>query len=120
MYFAKRMTWFFSFSHLIIYGFATLLVCSIWFVPETIANGPYFLIEFFKYQIGLFSQNIAGHQQPFYYHTLVLLFGCFPASIIALSARQKNEYYTYEENLFRTTMLCLFWVVLILFSIVKN
>ncbi|MEX1118993.1 MAG: hypothetical protein WEB60_09385, partial [Terrimicrobiaceae bacterium] len=27
---------------------------------------------------------------------------------------------TYEENLFRTTMLCLFWVVLILFSLVKT
>jgi 4-amino-4-deoxy-L-arabinose transferase-like glycosyltransferase len=120
MVFAKRMTWFFGFKHLLFYSFATLAICSIWFVPETIANGPYFLVEFIKYQIGLFSQNIAGHQQPFYYHALVLLVGCFPASIIALSVRRKNELYNYEENLFRTTMLCLFWVVLILFSIVKT
>jgi hypothetical protein len=33
---------------------------------------------------------------------------------------KKNEFYTYPENLFRTTMQCLFWVVLILFSIVKT
>jgi 4-amino-4-deoxy-L-arabinose transferase-like glycosyltransferase len=100
MVFAKRMVWFFSFGNLLIYMFTCALVSSIWFLPETLKNGPYFIIEFIRYQAGLFSQNVAGHQQPFYYHTLVLLIGCFPVSIIALQ--------------------CLFWVVLILFSIVKT
>ncbi len=117
---AKRMVWFFKFKHLLIFGFSALLVTSIWFLPETIKNGPWFIAEFIQYQIGLFSQNIAGHQQPFYYHFLVLLFGCFPISLIALSAWKKNEFYTYPENLFRLVMMCLFWVVLILFSIVKT
>ena len=120
MVFAKRMVWFFRIQHLFFYLFSTLLVCCIWFLPETIKNGPYFLIEFIQYQIGLFSQNIAGHQQPFYYHALVLFFGCFPISIFAIAAWKKNEFYTYPENVFRLTMLCLFWVVLILFSIVKT
>lgn len=120
MFFAKRMVWFFNIRHLFFYLLSTLIVCSIWFLPETLKNGPYFLIEFIQYQIGLFSQNIAGHQQPFYYHTLVLFFGCFPISIFAIAAWKKNEFYTYQENVFRLTMLCLFWVVLILFSIVKT
>ena len=120
MVFAKRMVWFFSFGNLLIYTFTCALVSSIWFIPETLKNGPYFIIEFIRYQAGLFSQNVAGHQQPFYYHTLVLLIGCFPVSIIALAAWKKNEFYTYPENVFRTTMQCLFWVVLILFSIVKT
>jgi 4-amino-4-deoxy-L-arabinose transferase-like glycosyltransferase len=120
MVFAKRMVWFFDFTNLIIYLAITGLVSSIWFIPETIQNGPYFIVEFINYQIGLFSQNIAGHQQPFYYHPLVLFIGCFPVSIIVLSSWKKNELYTYQENLFRTTMQCLFWVVLILFSIVKT
>ncbi len=120
MVFAKRMVWFFSFSNIFLYLFITGLVSSIWFAPETIQNGPYFIISFIQYQIELFSQNVAGHQQPFYYHPLVLLIGCFPVSIIAIAVWKRNEYYTYHENLFRTVMQCLFWVVLILFSIVKT
>jgi hypothetical protein len=120
MVFAKRMVWFFSFSNIFLYLLITGLVSSIWFVPETIQNGPYFIISFIQYQIELFSQNVAGHQQPFYYHPLVLLIGCFPVSIIAIAVWKRNEYYTYHENLFRTVMQCLFWVVLILFSIVKT
>lgn len=118
--FAKRMVWYFNFWNLFLYGLLSLLVCSVWFLPETIKNGPYFLTQFIQYQIGLFSQNIAGHQQPFYYHTLVLLLGCFPISLIVLFGYKKNEFYTYNENLFRTVMQVLFWVVLILFSIVKT
>jgi 4-amino-4-deoxy-L-arabinose transferase-like glycosyltransferase len=120
MVFAKRMVWFFSLSNVFIYLLFTGLVTSIWFIPETLKNGPYFLVEFINYQIGLFSQNVAGHEQPFYYHTLVLLVGCFPISLIAIAGWRKNEFYTYQENLFRTTMQCLFWVVLILFSIVRT
>ncbi len=120
MVFAKRMVWFFSFGNLLIYFVSTAIISSIWFLPETIQNGPYFLIEFIKYQAGLFSQNVAGHQQPFYYHFIVLFFGCFPISIIAIAAWKKNEFYTYPENVFRTTMQCLFWVVFILFSLVKT
>ncbi len=117
---AKRMVWFFKFKHLLIYGIFALLITSIWFLPETIKNGPWFIAEFITYQLGLFSQNIAGHQQPFYYHFVVILIGCFPISIIAISGWKKNEFYTYPENLFRLVMMCLFWVVLILFSIVKT
>ncbi len=120
MVFAKRMTWFFSLNNLIIFILTTGLVTSIWFIPESLRNGPYFIVEFIQYQLELFSQDVAGHQQPIYYHPLVLLIGCFPISIIAMAGWKQNEFYTYQENLFRTTMQCLFWVVLILFSIVKT
>ncbi len=120
MVFAKRMVWFFSTGNLLIYLLSAGIISSIWFLPETLKNGPYFIIEFIRYQAELFSQNVAGHEQPFYYHALVLLIGCFPVSVIALSVNRRNEFYTYHENVFRTTMLCLFWVVLILFSIVRT
>ncbi len=120
MVFAKRMVWFFNLTNFFLYLLITGLVSSIWFAPETIQNGPYFIVSFIQYQIELFSQNVAGHQQPFYYHPLVLLIGCFPVSLIAIAVWRRNEYYTYHENLFRTVMQCLFWVVLILFSIVKT
>jgi 4-amino-4-deoxy-L-arabinose transferase-like glycosyltransferase len=116
-------------SHLVLYGIFTLLIASIWFLPETLQNGPYFIVQFINYQIGLFSQNVAGHQQPFYYHALVLLFGCFPISIIAIAFWPKSNLeikgQNHKENSasitsMRLFMLILFWVVLILFSIVKT
>jgi 4-amino-4-deoxy-L-arabinose transferase-like glycosyltransferase len=118
-----------KFGHLLLYGLSTLLIASIWFLPETLQNGPYFIVQFINYQIGLFSQNIAGHQQPFYYHALVLLFGCFPISIIAIAFWPKSKLEIKGQNhiessapitSMRLFMLILFWVVLILFSIVKT
>lgn len=113
---------------IVLYGLTSALVASIWFLPETLANGPYFIVQFIEYQIGLFSQNIAGHQQPFYYHVVVLLFGCFPVSVIAIAFWPKSQYELKSRDQVKTSelktmsmlMLIVFWVVLILFSIVKT
>lgn len=91
-----------------------------WFGPETIKNGPWFLQKFIQYQIELFSQNIAGHQQPWFYHPIVLLLACFPASILALKSFKIFDPLKKEQALFHRWMQILFWVVLILFSIVKT
>ncbi len=93
------------------------IVSSIWFVPETVMRGPEFILEFVSYMLGLLSQNIASHEQPFYYHFLVLFFGCFPISIFALSNIWRT---TPEKSDFNRWMVVLFWVVLILFSLVRT
>jgi 4-amino-4-deoxy-L-arabinose transferase-like glycosyltransferase len=96
------------------------VVTALWFGTEVVANGPTFIIQFIKYQIGLFSDNIAGHQQPWFYHPIVLLLGCFPASVFVFRyVRQKHQNQP-ESPAFATWMWILFWVVLILFSIVKT
>lgn len=120
LWIVKGFVSFLNIRQVLLFLITLSVIASLWFIPEFIKNGPWFFVEFVNYQLGLASQNIAGHQQPFYYHALVLLFGCFPISVIALSTWRKNEIYTYEENLFRTVMLVLFFVVLILFSIVKT
>ena len=97
--------------------FITILGCSlIWYGYEIWQSGPWFLIEFIKYQIELFSMPVAGHQQPFYYHVLVLLFGCFPFSFFAL----KIIFSSKTSPPFQALMRILFWVVLILFTIVST
>jgi hypothetical protein len=103
-----------------LYLFISLLVSSIWFLPEIIKNGPWFLKEFIAYQMSLASENVAGHAQPFYYHTLVLLLGCFPISILAFSLFQKNSMYEKQEYDFIRLMAVLFFVVLVVFSVVKT
>lgn len=117
----KKYRQFFKFSDLLIATCTVILVSSIWFGLEIINSGPMFLIEFIKYQADLFLNPVAGHGQPFWYHPLVLLLGCFPASVfglIYLFKRKHSE--TTEQNTFFQMMQILFWVVLVLFSIVET
>jgi len=99
---------------------AGLLAAScLWYLPELISHGFWFFREFIRYQAELFTQPVAGHRQPFYYHFLVVFIGCFPMSVWALPALFRSH--SGEEKIpFRRWMLALFWVVLILFSIVKT
>ncbi|MFM6948929.1 MAG: ArnT family glycosyltransferase [Aquirufa sp.] len=80
--------------------------------------------DFFNYQIRLLTTGDAGHGQPFYYHFIILLIGCFPVSIWAGARlfRRKNHSVVLEDNQqdFSKWMKILFWVVLILFSLVKT
>jgi 4-amino-4-deoxy-L-arabinose transferase-like glycosyltransferase len=97
----------------------TLLVCFAWFGVDLIQNGPSFLIEFLQRQIAIFSTNDADHGEPFFYHWWVLLLGCFPASIFFMKGMfiqmERNE-----QKMFKQWMGILFWVTLLLFSIVKT
>lgn len=101
-------------------GFATtfLLTTFLWYGAEVIQNGPWFLVEFIKYQAELFTTPVAGHEQPLYYHFVVVFLGCFPMSVLALPAFFRK--YDREPLNMRSWMMVLFWVVMILFTIVKT
>lgn len=117
----KRFKPFFNVWQLLIALFLIVGLTSIWFMNELIKNGPSVLTDFIAYQIDLFLNPVAGHGQPWYYHPVVIFFGCFPASIFAIKAftyQQKSN--TPEQILFKQLMGIMFWVVLILFSIVKT
>ncbi len=107
-----------SLQAILIFIASSFTVTSLWFGYETIKNGPWFLIEFIQYQLDLFTHPVAGHQQPFYYHFMVVLVGCFPMSILALTAFRKS-FHGDEHNMSKW-MKYLFWVVMILFSIVTT
>jgi len=104
-----------SVKSVLIFIVTIFLVSFLWFGYELLQNGPWFIVEFVKYQIDLFTTPVAGHSQPFYYHFVVVLIGCFPLSIIALPRFAKAK----EQDVFEFEkwMKILFWVVLILFSI---
>ncbi len=103
---------------------ATVIICfitSFWFLSEILNGGGIELFkEFIAYQIRLFSTSEAGHGEPFYYHFIVLFFGCFPISLIAFPYILKKNFSDGNSVLvkdFYTLNFILFWVVLILFSI---
>jgi len=98
-----------------------LAICSIWFLSEIINGGGLALFkQFIDYQIRLFTQSEAGHGQPFYYHFIVLFFGCFPISLIAFPYLLKRNLFIdnkgSDKNFYFLNFI-LFWVVLILFSL---
>jgi hypothetical protein len=96
-------------------------VTFLWFGIEYIQNGSWFIIEFTKYQIRLLTTGDAGHSQPIYYHFLVLLIGCFPASALAFGGFKKSEAQDKDpQRDMQLWMVILLGVVLILFSLVKT
>ncbi|TAE74095.1 MAG: glycosyltransferase family 39 protein [Bacteroidetes bacterium] len=110
----------FGFVEILIYSFTTLFVLSIWFLPEMLRNGFWFLQQFLEYQWGLAAKSEdTGHEQPFYYHPIVLLLGCFPASIYFFGGFQYNYKSHTNQRIFKIWMQILFFVTLIIFSIVK-
>ncbi|HXC05207.1 MAG TPA: glycosyltransferase family 39 protein, partial [Bacteroidia bacterium] len=93
---------------------------SIWFLILALEGRASIISEFILYQIRLFSTEDADHGGPFYYHWVVLLIGCFPASVFAIRAFFKSETDTPYQKHMKRWMLILFWVVLLLFSVVKT
>ncbi len=98
----------------------TLLAGSVWFIVEILRGRADVIQDFIVYQVRLFRTQDAGHGGPFYYHFIILLLGCFPASIPAIQAHFLKEKQPGAQKDFRTWMLILLWVVLLLFSIVKT
>lgn len=125
------LTWFFkllifkelklkNWLHISIFSFVALLITSLWFGIETAKNGTWFVKTFIEYTIRLAQTEDAGHGGFVGYHFVVLLFGCFPASIFALRSLYLRQNFTTENIDFTRWMKTLFWVVLIVFSLVQS
>lgn len=116
----KRFQAFISIKHLFIYGIAVAMVGGLWFLMLYLTGHAEIIREFFVYQIRLLNTQDAGHGGPFVYHWIVLLIGCFPLSVFALRSFRRSSYDTPYQKHFKLWMMILFWVVLILFSLVKT
>jgi len=109
-----------STKHFLLYVGVTAIPAGIWFLSLVVQGKGIVILEFIEYQVRLLTTEDAGHGHNFFYHWFVLLIGCFPVSVIALQGFFKNgNLIPYEQHAVRW-MRILFWVVLILFSIVKT
>lgn len=116
----KKFRMYVTIPQFLVFIVVMISVTFIWYGIETVKNGPWFIAEFIEYNYRLFKQPDAGHGGFFGYHFVVVFFGCFPASIFLLRGLFPQWHdYEYQKN-FKFWMLILFWVVLILFSIVKS
>ncbi|MBS3914749.1 MAG: glycosyltransferase family 39 protein [Bacteroidetes bacterium] len=100
--------------------FGFLAIISLWVIPELLRSGTWFFTEFYQYQILLAKGQMEWHNQPWFYHILVLLFLCFPASVFAIPQLFRADDSSGDEKLWSTYMRILFWVVLVIFSLVTT
>jgi len=106
--------------HIGYYLFFIALTIFPWIGIEITQNGTWFITEFMRYTFRLATTEDASHGGFFGYHFVVILFFCFPASIFAIRALFKKQTDAEQVIKFRQWMLILFWVVMILFSIVQT
>ena len=90
-----------------------------WFIAEVLRGHGQVVLDFVAYNIRLATTSEAGHGQPFYYHVVVLLLGCFPISLFFIFSLGRKSEKPEHERYYRWMQL-LFWVVLIAFSLVKT
>lgn len=117
----QRFRFYITIPAYLFFTFIAFLLTATWFGIETLINGPGFVKAFFAYNIELATTESAGHGGFPGYHFVVLFLGVFPASVFALRAFGKlpparKDY----QNDFRIWMKFLFWVVLLLFTIVES
>lgn len=103
-----------------LFALTSLLTSLSWFLVQWLNGKQQIIQEFIEYQIRLFETGDAGHSGPFYYHALVILIGCFPASLIFITNLQRNSHHTPTQTNLQRLMKLLFVVVLVLFSVVKT
>lgn len=112
----KVMSW----QHFFLYAIVAALIPGLWFLSLIVSGKGNLIMEFLLYQVRLFNTEDAGHGGSYFYHVIVLLIGCFPASVFAIQPVIKKSSDTPFELHMLKWMRILFLVVLILFSIVKT
>ncbi len=93
---------------------------GLWFILMALDGRTETIADFFIYQLRLLRTEDAGHGGFPLFHAAVLLIGVFPASVMAMPAFFKDRSAEGEQRAVRRWMLVLFWVVLVLFSIVRT
>lgn len=109
-----------NWKNILLFTIVFLLSGLSWFIFEII-NGNLFIIrEFIDYQVRLFNTHDSGHEGFRLYHFVILLLGCFPASIFFIASHKKNISDSPFQVYVKVWMLILFWVVLLIFTIVNT
>lgn len=93
---------------------------ALWLGIDAMQNGPKFLVENLEYQWRLLTTGEAGHAQPWYYHSVILLIGCYPASLFFFRGLTSSHDEHHTHRTMRRWMTVLFFVVLVVFSAVTT
>lgn len=111
---------FITLRHFFIYSLLALSFLVLWMGLDIILHGPGFILDYWAAQGELYTGLDLDQRSFPGYHFLVLLVGCFPASIFALRALGPIESIKPHTRDFQRWMITLLIVVLIFFSLVGS
>ncbi len=114
--FRLRILW----SEILLFLLMLVMVGGLWFFIQVAIGNFSVILDFIRYQIQLLRTEDSGHGGFLFYHFVVLLAGVFPVSVFALKAFRRSYYDANSQKRFKRWMIILFWVVLLIFSLVKT
>ncbi len=124
VYMIVKRRWFLQPMPLLVAALVFVASTFAWYGVETMRNGWWFLGEFIEYNFRLAQTEDSGHGGFLLYHFVVLLVGCFPASILLFykpnQAPEASETQLPRVQNLRTWMWILLGVVLVVFTIVQT
>jgi 4-amino-4-deoxy-L-arabinose transferase-like glycosyltransferase len=113
--FAHSLPWW----TLLLYAIFAFIPTLVWFGFLMANNEHVFLLEYFNNQTKLLPTFEKGWEEIPGFHFIVLIIGCFPASLFALqSIANKSGGPKYQRD-FKRWMLTLMWVVVGLFTVLN-
>jgi 4-amino-4-deoxy-L-arabinose transferase-like glycosyltransferase len=108
-------------QQILLYGLMLMLSGGFWFILQIVTGHWQTVVDFFVYQVRLAEQKDAGHGGFPGYHFVMIFVGLFPLSILSIKAfRKKHMQLDAMQELIRHFMVILFWVIMILFSVVQT
>ncbi len=116
----NRFRWFITLPQLILFIFSAVSTAGLWLGVDYLQHGDIFLKEFTVRQWELLTSADAGHGGFFFYHFVVLFFGCFPATAFFIHAMVKKDAEDKRFADFKKWMVVFFWVVLLVFTLVQT
>lgn len=101
------------------WGLASLAVICLWFGLEVFMNGWWFVETFINYQLRMAKTEDAGHGGFPLYHFVVVLIGCFPASMLIFRSLKPAGGGLGQET-FHRLMIASMLVILVVFSLIRT
>ena len=114
--FRLRIRW----SEALVFLLVLIGVGGMWFIFQMAIGNFEVILDFIKYHFKLLRTEDAGHGGFLLYHFIVLFMGVFPVSVFALKAFRRSYYDDNTQKRFKRWMIILFWVVLLVFSLVRT
>jgi len=96
-----------------------ILFILVWVGIEYKWHGTAYLKPFIQYQWNTLNLSKATWTHRFSFQFIVLIIGCFPASVFALNSLRVNSYESNIQKIFRLCMVSCLIVVLIIVSLFK-
>lgn len=116
----KRIKISVSFWHVVVFLLILISIGGSWYIYQILDGKFDVVMDFIRYQARLFKSGHTGHDGFPGFHFVILFFGVFPGSVLFLQAFTRKGEATDLLQIFRTWMYILFFIVLVLFSVVQT